>query len=294
MFDEYCARLSSNSSRVQDPSKPQNAFQGQTKASAFRFFVGQKRKSSHRLLLSACLCVIVLLFLAAPALSADVNLGWDPNGEANLEGYGVYYKQGASGPPYNLFGYVSLQELNDPDNPAFTLTGLQKGSRYYFAVTAYSTAGNESGYSTPVCAQIGDQILPCTSSSGSGGSSGGSGGSSGGSGGSSGGSGGSSGGSGGSSGGSGGSSADSGGASADSGGASADSGGASADSGGASADSGGASADSGGHGRRNGCFIETSSDHQNNPRILMVTLSFLGAIYFMRFRRLRDLFTNGR
>jgi uncharacterized membrane protein len=67
--------------------------------------------SNSRLVLSGCLCVIVLLFLAAPALSADVTLAWDPNSEADLEGYGVYFKQGASGPPFDLFGYVTLSFL---------------------------------------------------------------------------------------------------------------------------------------------------------------------------------------
>jgi uncharacterized membrane protein YgcG len=174
--------------------------------------------SNSRLVLSGCLCVLVLLFLAAPALSADVTLAWDPNSEADLEGYGVYFKLGAPGPPFDLFGYVTLQELNDPDNPAFTLTGLVMGSSYYFAVTAYDTAGNESSYSAPVCAQIGDQILPCASSSSSGSSGG----------------------------------------------------------------SGVASSGSGGGG--GGCFIETASDHQNKPHPLMVTLSFLAAISFMRLR----------
>jgi hypothetical protein len=165
------------------------------------------------------------LFLAAPALSEDVTLAWDPNSEADLEGYGVYFKLGSSGPPYELFGYVTLQELNDPDNPAFAVTGLAKGSSYYFAVTAYDTAGNESGYSAPVCAQIGDQILPCTSPPSSGGSSGSS----------------------------------------------------------AGASSGVASGGSGGGGGGGGCFIETASDHQNKPLIVMVTFSFLVAISFIRF-----------
>jgi hypothetical protein len=229
MIDDYCALLYSNSRLVQDPSKPKNTLQGQTLAPAFCFFVGQERKALQRLVLSGCLCVLVLLFLAAPALSADVTLAWDPNSEADLEGYGVFFKPGVPGPPYDFFGYVTLQELKDPDNPAFTLTGLEKGSRYYFAVTAYDTAGNESGYSASVCAEIGDQILPCTSSGGSGGSSGGSVGS-----------------------------------------------------------NGGSDRDGG------GCFIETSSDRQNIPRILMVTLSFLCVIYLMRLRRLHDLFTDGR
>jgi hypothetical protein len=174
MINEHCALLFSNSRPVQDQSKLQKTLQGQALASALCFLVGQKIKSLHRLVLSGSLCVLGLFFLAAPALSADVTLAWDPNSEVDLEGYGVYFNLGASGPPYDLFGYVALQELNDPDNPAFTATGLEKGSNYYFAVTAYDTAGNESGYSTPVCAQIGDQILPCTSAS-SGGSSGGSG-----------------------------------------------------------------------------------------------------------------------
>jgi hypothetical protein len=168
MLNEHGALPSSNSRIVRYQPKPQNTPQDRTLTPALCFLVGQKRKSPLGFLRSGCLCVIVLLFLAAPALSADVTLAWDPNSEVDLEGYGVYFKQGASGPPYDLFGYVTLQELNDPANPVFTVTGLAKGSSYYFAVTAYDTAGNESGYSIPVCAQIGDQILPCTSASSSG------------------------------------------------------------------------------------------------------------------------------
>jgi uncharacterized membrane protein YgcG len=225
MLDEHYALLFSNSRLVQKQSNPQNGLQAKTIAPAVCFVVGQKRKSPHSLLLSGCLCVLFLLFLAAPALSADVTLAWDPNTEADLEGYGVYFKQGASGPPYDLVGYVTLEELQDPDNPAFPITDLEKGSNYYFAVTAYDAAGNESAYSTPVCAQIGDQIVPCASSDGSGGSS---------------------------------------------------------ESGGSSG--GSASGGSSGSGGGGGCFIESSSDHPNKPGILMVTLFFLGAISFMRFR----------
>ena len=220
MIDEHCSPLFSNFRLVQDQSKLQNTLQGKAITPALCFLVGQKIKPLHRLVLSGCLCVLVLLFLAAPALSADVTLAWDPNSESDLEGYGVYFRLGSSGPPYELFGYVTLQELNDPDNPAFAVTGLVMGSSYYFSVTAYDTAGNESGYSAPVCAQIGDQILPCTSPPSSDGSSGG---------------------------------------------------------------SGVASGGSGGGGGGGGCFIETASDHQNKPLIVMVTLSFLVAISFIRF-----------
>jgi len=113
--------------------------------------------------LGSGLFFLMILFFPILAFPADLTLAWDPNTEPDLEGYGVYFKKDAPGPPYDLFGNVALPELTDPDNPTFTLTGLQKGSRYYITLTAYDTAGNESGYADPVCAQIGDQIVPCAS-----------------------------------------------------------------------------------------------------------------------------------
>lgn len=96
----------------------------------------------------------LILFWNSPALCADVTLAWDPNSEADLEGYGVYYRQGAAGPPYMLAGYVTLDELVNPSAPLFTVTGLQEGARYFFAATAFDVDGNESGFSTAVCADI--------------------------------------------------------------------------------------------------------------------------------------------
>jgi uncharacterized membrane protein YgcG len=114
------------------------------------------------------LCLIVLL-CADPAFAADVALAWDSNNEADLEGYGVYLKKGTPGPPYNLFGYVTTGELSNPSNPLFTVTGLEQGARYYFAVTAYDTDGNESYFSNSVCAEVGGVIAPCSDDSGGGG-----------------------------------------------------------------------------------------------------------------------------
>jgi hypothetical protein len=128
--------------------------------------------------LGSGLFFLMILFFPLIAFPADLTLAWDPNTEPDLEGYGVYFKKDAPGPPYDLFGNVALPELSDPANPSFTLTGLQKGSRYYITLTAYDTAGNESGYADPVCAEIGDQIVPCASADTGGGTS--SGGSSGG------------------------------------------------------------------------------------------------------------------
>jgi hypothetical protein len=117
--------------------------------------------------LGSALFFAMVLFFPPTAFSADLTLAWAPNSEADLEGYGVYFKKDAPGPPYDLFGNVALEELSETGNPAFTLTGLQKGSRYYITLTAYDTSGNESDYADPVCAQVGDQIVPCDTMDGS-------------------------------------------------------------------------------------------------------------------------------
>jgi hypothetical protein len=123
-------------------------------------------------LAAACL----LLVLANAVSAADVPLAWDPNSEADLAGYGIYYQKNAPGPPYILFGYVTLAELADANNPKITVTGLDAGAQYYFAATAFDTANNESDFSTSVCAKIDNAsvVIPCpTGNGGGGGSSGG-------------------------------------------------------------------------------------------------------------------------
>src|SRR5512139_470965 len=119
---------------------------------------------------------MMLVLFASPAFAVDATLAWDPNAETDLEGYGVYFRQGKPGPPYELFGYVTTAELPDPSSPTFTLTGLLQGSRYYIALTAYDAAGDESCFSSVVCADVGGNITACPASAGGGGGSGGGGG----------------------------------------------------------------------------------------------------------------------
>ena len=102
-----------------------------------------------------------------PCAAAEATLAWDPNQEGDLEGYGIYYKKGAAGPPYDFFGYVGTADLNDENSPAFTITGLQEAT-YYFSVTAYDASGNESAFSTSVCAQVGAEVTPCAPAASSG------------------------------------------------------------------------------------------------------------------------------
>jgi hypothetical protein len=107
----------------------------------------------------------IALLCATPALSADVTLAWDPNSEPDLKGYGVYFRKDNPGPPYDLAGYLPLEDLKNDDTPSFVVSGLEKGFKYYLVVTAYDTAGNESTFSSAVCADVGDTITPCPAAS---------------------------------------------------------------------------------------------------------------------------------
>jgi hypothetical protein len=91
------------------------------------------------------LCVLLPFAAAANLAAADITLVWDPNSEPDLAGYKVYFGTASRtyGAPITL-GKVTT----------YTVTGLTPGRTYYFAVTAYNTAGLESGYSNEVSATI--------------------------------------------------------------------------------------------------------------------------------------------
>lgn len=102
------------------------------------------------------------------AFAASITLQWDPNSEPDLAGYKIYYgeKTGCSegedcsnpkGPyegtesnegnsPINIL----LNGLNDPQNPEFTLNGLDENKKYFFSVTAHDDENLESDFSNEV------------------------------------------------------------------------------------------------------------------------------------------------
>jgi hypothetical protein len=139
---------------------------------------------------SNCTCsALCLIFQALFLLSVlpsicsakDVTLGWNANSEPDVEGYVVYRNTGSPGPPFKYADDLPEDELVNPLKPRVTLTGLAEGTRYYVAVTAYDTQGNESRYSHQLCVEIVDSSVESCgviksadgSSSGSGGGGGG-------------------------------------------------------------------------------------------------------------------------
>ena len=99
----------------------------------------------------------ILFTLSTIAHAYDLTLAWDPNDEPDLAGYTLYVNEVDSGPPYNLLDTFSINEI-EPNNPAYTVTGLKENSTYCFVLTAYSTEGFESDFSNEVCVLGGQAV----------------------------------------------------------------------------------------------------------------------------------------
>jgi len=97
------------------------------------------RKLSRNLVFFSVLLIALLISVWARA--EQVTLAWDANTEPDLAGYKVHYGT-ASG------SYTTIVDVHNVITA--TVTGLAAGQTYYFVVTAYNAANNESGYSNQV------------------------------------------------------------------------------------------------------------------------------------------------
>ncbi|UCF90643.1 MAG: DUF4214 domain-containing protein [Desulfobacterales bacterium] len=94
---------------------------------------------------------LLLALFATLADSAEVKLAWDPS--IGADGYRVYF-----GPESrNYFFYEDLG-----DQTEYTITALEEGQKYYFAVTAFNSYG-ESDYSEEVAYTPGTVTEPSAS-----------------------------------------------------------------------------------------------------------------------------------
>ena len=105
---------------------------------------------------SACrtfvrLVVIPFLALGCGEALAGLTVTWDPNLESDVAGYRLYY--GAASGAYS-------QTLEVGASTSATVSGLEKGRTYYFAVTAYTIQGLESERSDEVMFQLPDNEPP--------------------------------------------------------------------------------------------------------------------------------------
>lgn len=119
------------------------------------------RKSKCTLFLFYLILPALILSLVFPSLcpAKSITLGWDPNPEPDVEGYVIYRNIESPDPPYKYADELQEDELQNPLSPQVTITGLNEHTRYYIAVTAYDSHGNESQYSDQLCVEIVDSLI---------------------------------------------------------------------------------------------------------------------------------------
>jgi hypothetical protein len=98
-----------------------------------------------------------ILFCSNLVSAAEVTLAWDANTEPDLAGYMIYY-----GFASQSYDYV----VDVGDQATFTISDLEDGHTYYFAVTAYDTENLESDFSNEVTKTFGSDNQPPTAGAG--------------------------------------------------------------------------------------------------------------------------------
>ena len=89
--------------------------------------------------------------ISGVAFSQDVTLSWDPSPTDGVTGYKVYYKQGDMNYPFDGTGAdQGSSPVDVGDVLSTTLTDLPDGEVFYFSVTAYVDADQESSFSNIV------------------------------------------------------------------------------------------------------------------------------------------------
>jgi hypothetical protein len=96
--------------------------------------------------------ILAILAIAGIAQAATVQVTWNPNTEPDLAGYRLYVGE-ASGQ------YGEPVDVGNVTGHVMEITP-QHGATYYFALTAYDTSGNESGYSDEATCFIPDGRAP--------------------------------------------------------------------------------------------------------------------------------------
>jgi hypothetical protein len=122
---------------------------------AWRFFIAiatgeteermQRFQVHHSALIRIGFLFSLILFGSNNGVAQSVAITWNPNAESDIAGYKIYYGQVTRN-----YDYV----LDVNRNTDYTISSLPDTGVYYFAVTAYDVAGNESNYSEEVTIHI--------------------------------------------------------------------------------------------------------------------------------------------
>lgn len=92
----------------------------------------------------------VFYFRIPTASTGFAVLSWNANTESDIAGYRIYYGTSvrADGcPPGGYSNTIDVAKTATPNKPAYTFKNLVNGTTYYFSITSYDQANNESCFS---------------------------------------------------------------------------------------------------------------------------------------------------
>jgi len=122
-----------------------------TQAFGFSAFICVHRRLTAFFCLIVSAVLVNVFMLYSPCSAATVSLSWDANTESNLAGYKVYYQADSAVLPFQGSGAAEgASPVQVYNKTTATISGLDPGRTYYFAITAYDAAGMESSYSNIV------------------------------------------------------------------------------------------------------------------------------------------------
>jgi len=112
------------------------------------------------IIIAGILLLAVIVWLYYPAKTGTANLSWNPNAEANLAGYKVYYGTTPRTGDCPEGGYQDKIDIGN--KTSYVFNNLTNGQTYFFSITSYNTANKESCFS----AEVKKQFLRCKKLSG--------------------------------------------------------------------------------------------------------------------------------
>jgi len=110
-------------------------------------------------LLLFCMYAFLLVAFSVHANAATVTLSWERNQEPDIAGYKIFYGTASR-------SYTNIITINDtahePLTRTYSVTGLDEGRTYYFAIKAFDLAGQESEFSDEVSVEIPNTVVNST------------------------------------------------------------------------------------------------------------------------------------
>jgi hypothetical protein len=92
-----------------------------------------------------------VLYIAATAEAASVHIAWPPSDSPEVAGYRVHY---GDQPGF----YTNTVQVDGRFTSDAVIGGLEEGKTYFFAITAYTANGSESGYSKEISNEKGGSL----------------------------------------------------------------------------------------------------------------------------------------